>query len=56
MADERVTLEVAIDASESAKTLGELREAARLLEEALEGQEIGSDEFKRLNMSRLLAY
>ena len=49
MAEEKVTLQVAIDASQSAKTLGDLRNAASLLEEALEGAALGSDEFKQLN-------
>jgi hypothetical protein len=49
MADERVKLLLEIEATAGAQTLGEIKKRAELVNEALEGAKIGSQEYDRLN-------
>ena len=48
MADETVSLEVLIEAGNSAQTLGELRSSFNKLNEEIEKVDVNSDEFKKL--------
>ncbi len=46
---EQAKIDLLIEGGAAAKTLGELRDNARAVEEALEGAEIGSEQYNKLN-------
>lgn len=49
MSDERIALDLLIDAAGSARTLGDLDDAVARLREEIKGVEVGSEEFKKMS-------